>query len=547
MIPSDLVLAAGKKTRSPEAVREFKDHVPNTAHAAGSRTTADSRFAGMLKLSLFFALIKLLLHVVSNVLQAHLGWGYFTDEMYYLLCGERLDWAYVDHGPIVALQARLAMLLFGTSLVGIRMFAALAGAAKLVLTGVLAWQLGAGRRGQLLALASVLLCPLFLAVDSFLSMGSFESVFWMTAIIAIVQIVKGHGHRWWVLFGTAAGIGCDNKPSMAFFLAALLLGLLATRQRKVLRSAGALLGTAITLALVLPLVLWQAHHGWAMYHFLHNATAARHTSIRTFVPNQGLLVGIVTVPLLAAGLVWLLAGKTSTRFRFLGWTYLMFLVLMMALRSKDYYLTPIYPLLFAAGGVAIEQFMVTPGRRWVATAYLAGMFTVEIALLPLMIPMITPDAWLKVAALKNVIQHAGNTRQVFPGFYALRFGWQELTDDVTRVYTSLSPAERAQAGIFCGDWNTASAINFLGKGRGLPFAISGHNNFFVWGPQAETGAVMIVVTRETRQRLLNQYREVEQVGSMHDEYALAWHMDIYLCRGRRKPFSADWQSLQQFD
>ncbi len=66
------------------------------------------------KLAALFALIKLLLHLSANLLQPHLGWGYFTDELYYILCGQRLDWGYVDHGPIVALQARLAVVLFGT-------------------------------------------------------------------------------------------------------------------------------------------------------------------------------------------------------------------------------------------------------------------------------------------------------------------------------------------------------------------------------------------------------------------------------------------------
>ena len=503
-------------------------------------------FRTMLKLSLLFALIKLVLHIGSNLLQAHLGWGYFTDEPYYILCGEHLDWGYVDHGPIVALQARAAILLFGRSLAGIRMFAALAGAIKLMLTGILAWQLGAGRRGQILALAAVLLCPPFLAADSFLSMNSFEPVFWMTAVIALLQVLKTGRYGWWVLLGIAAGIGCENKPSMVFFLLALLLGILMTPERRILRTRGFLLALLVTTALASPYFIWQMNHGWATYIFLHNETAQRHSSIKLFLPRQVVFLAVFSLPMLGAGLHWLMKAERAAQVRFLGWTYLFFLCIMMALRSKDYYLTPIYPVLFAAGGVAFEAYGASRTGRRLVTACLVPMFAFEILLLPLLMPLVTADQWISMMAIRNIGQKSAE-KPPLNGFYALRFGWQELTDDVTQVYARLSPAEQAQAGIICGDWNTASAINFLSEGRHLPFAISPHNNLFFWGPHNETGAIMIEVTRATRQQLLKDYAQVEQVGSMHNAYALHWGMNIYLCRGRRHTFTEDWQKLKHFD
>ncbi|HEX6495612.1 MAG TPA: glycosyltransferase, partial [Acidobacteriaceae bacterium] len=142
---------------------------PQTAVAADSGTTL--RYA--LLLAGFFALLKFALHLGANLWEPHIGWGYFRDEMYYILCGRHLDWGYVDHGPIVALQARAAIALFGTSLAGIRMFSALAGAAAVFLTGVIAWALGGRRTAQALAMLGILLAPEFLGLDSFLSMNSF--------------------------------------------------------------------------------------------------------------------------------------------------------------------------------------------------------------------------------------------------------------------------------------------------------------------------------------------------------------------------------------
>ena len=154
---------------------------------SSARTTVvrpgDPTLQAALRLALLFAAIKLVLHVAANLWESHIGYGYFRDEMYYILCGRHLAWGYVDHGPIVAVQARASELLFGRSLAGLRLLSALAGATRVFLTGILAWALGGRRPAQGLAMLGVLCVPLYLGVDSFLSMNSFESSFWMGACL----------------------------------------------------------------------------------------------------------------------------------------------------------------------------------------------------------------------------------------------------------------------------------------------------------------------------------------------------------------------------
>lgn len=424
-------------------------------------------------------------------------------------------------------------------------FSALAGALKLLLTGLLAWQMGARRGGQVIALAWVLLCPQFLATDSFLTMNSFEPVFWMAAAMAMLQLLKEESYLWWLIFGLASGFGVENKPSMVFFLLALFLGLLVTRERRVFSSRGLVLGLSVAVLLVLPNLFWQATHGWATFQFLHNATAARHSSLRLFIPAQVKLMGFVSLPLLLAGMGWLLIDRNAARFRFLGFTYLFFLAIMIVLRSKDYYLTPIYPILFAAGGVACEAYASTRLRRLSIAFYVAPALLLELLVLPLVLAMVTPDRWLVLAEKTHLRSRSAQRVEPFPDFYSLRFGWQELADDVTQAYQSLPLSEQKQAGIFCETWNTASAINFLG--HGLPYAISGHNNYFLWGPHAETGSVMIVVTTATAEELQEEYRGVKEVGSMHNPYAFPQHMKIYLCHDRGTSFADDWQKVKRYD
>jgi hypothetical protein len=507
-------------------------------------------FRSALLLALIFGAIKFSLHLFANLWKTHLGWGYFRDEPYYILCGRYLDWGYVDHGPIVALQARMAEMLFGKSPTGIRMFVSLAGGVKVSLCGLLAWQLGARRIGQAIAMSAALVCGIFLAIDSFLSMNAFEPVFWTAVVIAVMCILQRGGMQWWILLGVAAGLGCENKPSMVFFLGAVILGLLVTPQRRILWTKGMLAAVAITTLLALPNLLWQMHHHWATLEFLRNVKADhRYTtpSILAFLITQAVIIVPVSLPIAGAGLLWLILAKRSSPYRFLGFTYIFFLLIMMVFREagKEYYLAAVYPLLLAAGGAAYEEYAVGR-RRWLLPTYFVLTVLSGVIEIPFLLTTITPQQWIAAESFLHVRRASSIRYKPLPDFLAMDFGWQELTDQVTQVYQSLSPEDRARAGICTMDYGTAAAINFLGEGRGLPFAISGHNNFYLWGPHGETGAVMIDVSIESRETLLREYRTVEVIAPMYHPYALRWGYVIYLCRDRKVPLTEDWASKKHY-
>ena len=199
-----------------------------------------------LQLALLFTSIKLLLQFTLTLWTQHIGYNYFRDEFYYIACGRHLAWGFVDHGPIVALQARLGEFLFGDSLFAIRILSALAGAATVFLTGLLAWALGGLRPAQGLAMIGVLVAPIYIAVDGFLSMNSFEPVFWMLCALALIRLIDSAPQPfWWTVFGLSAGIGLLNKPSILIFLIAAGMGLLLTPQRRILFTRWAAVGIAL--------------------------------------------------------------------------------------------------------------------------------------------------------------------------------------------------------------------------------------------------------------------------------------------------------------
>ncbi len=506
---------------------------------------------GALRLAAIFVAIKMLLHLATNLWQTHLGYGYFRDEMYYLVCGRRLAWGYVDHGPLVAVQARLTELLFGDSLAGIRMLSALAGAGRVFLTGVLAWSLGGRRAAQGLAMVTVLASPQFLSIDSYLSMNSAESLFWMGCLLVLILILRGGSQRLWLAFGASAGLGLLNKPSMAFFLLALLAALLLVPERRLLASRWALAGGAIMLLLVLPYLYWQARNHWPTLEFL---LSARHQhkipalSPLLFVVVQILYHDPLTMLVWGAGLLWLLFNKEARRWRFLGVTFILFIDLMIVFRANHYYASPIYPILFAAGGVAWEHYF-TQRRAFAFGLMEAAMIAVAAVSLPWGIPVLAPQPWLRYMHATHLYRLATSPHERWddhlPLFFADRMPWAQEVEIVTRAYNSLSPEDRAKVAIITGNYGEASAIDSVG--HGLPPAISTSNNYFLWGPRGATGELLIAVSPQPPQILRQHYRSVEIVGAMNNPYAQDnEHLNVYLLRGRDKNLTADWPNLKNY-
>ena len=489
-----------------------------------------------LALAGLYALALFLFHVAANVYQAHIGYGYFRDEFYYLICGRRLAWGFVDHGPLVALQARLAETLFGHSLLGLRTPAALFGSARVFLTGLLAWSLGGRRPAQSLSMLGVALAPEYLALDGFLSMNCAESTFWMLCLLALVLMLRGYSQRLWLLFGLAGGLGLLNKPSMTFFLLALLAALLVTPQRRLLRTPWAAAGIALLLALVAPYLHWQISNGWPTLDFLHGSRTVFKANVLSAIPF--FLTQISELEPLSAflwipGLVWLLRRQP---WRFLGLTATFFLVGMFLLHSKDYYVMPVYPVLFAAGGLAWEQRfaarkLVQQNRAFAFPVFMAALTLVAIAVLPMSTPLLRPTAWLTYAHATHQF-NAGTTAERYsaaplPQFYSDRFGWQEEVDQVQRIFASLTPDQQRRTAIFTDNYGEAAALDFLG--HGLPPALSGHNNYWLWGPHHQTGEILIRITPDAPATLQPFYSDIRLAGRMDNPWSMTHeHKNIYL-------------------
>jgi hypothetical protein len=500
---------------------------------------------------LLFALagFKLFLHLALAG-----RYGYFRDELYFLDCGRHLAFGYVDHAPLIGLVSRLALIL-GGSLPALRVFPAVAGAALVALALLIAWRLGGGAFAQALAGLSVIAAPIYQAMHGFLSMNAFEPLFWMGTAYALIRIIQTGDGRRWIVIGALLGVGLENKHSTAFFAVAVAVALVLSPERRALFTRWPWIAAGLAAALFLPNLVWQAQHGFPTLEDLANVRRTGKNVVlgpAEFIGQQVLMLHPVLLPVWPAGLAWLFRTERG-RYRMLGWTFVVFFALLFAMRGKNYYLAPIYPLLLAAGGVAIERGLdrtpATRGRWWPKAVIVSLIVLASSITAPMALPILSPERYVAYeqaigfAPPKTEVGHRGP----LPQHFGDRFGWPELVADVARVYDALPPADRAKAAIFANNYGEAGAINLFGPRYGLPAAISAHQNHFFWGPRGNTGEVLIVL-QDDHESLDPICASVEDAGTHFHPWGMAEENNpIYVCRGLHPPLTEMWPRLKKWN
>ncbi len=500
-------------------------------------------------LAAFFAAIAFQIHLLSSLWGSHLGYGFFRDELYFLFCGHRLAWGYVDQPPLVALQARMAETLFGLSPTGVRVLSFVASGVFVALTGILTWQLGGRRSAQVLAMTAVLAAPVLLATANYLSMNSFEPCFWMASMLVLLRIADGSARpRAWLLFGLLAGFSIENKHSTVFFLAAVIAGLLLSPQRRILWSRKCAAGAGLAVLIAMPNLIWQWIHHFPTYELLSNiARSSKNVKLPplAFLLQQVNMLFPFSAPLWIGGLVWLAASRKSRPWRFAAFTYLLFLVPLMAMHAKDYYLAPIYPLLFAAGAVALDLSLRSPRLIVGYTALLALSLCFITG--PIILTVLAPASYHAYASrFRGADAQPERTTGPLPQYLSDRFGWPEMVKGFAARYNALPASEQQRTAIFCTNYGEASAINMLGRQYGLPIAISGHQNYFYWGFNGNTGESVLTLG-DRQENYTDQYAEVIDLGPFDAPWIMDFeHRRYFWLRHRKRPYSADWPALKNW-
>jgi len=182
------------------------------------------------------ATVWLVATVVVVVLLSVSGrYGFHRDELYFLMAGRHLDWGFVDQPPLTPLVARLAELVGGTSPAALRVLPALAVGGVVVLAAAMARRFGGGARAQGYSAAAAGGAGVVLAVGHLLSTATFDLLLWTVATWVLVRILDDGDPRWWLAFGATVGVGMQNKFLIGVFAVVVVLSLVVTTGRRVLR------------------------------------------------------------------------------------------------------------------------------------------------------------------------------------------------------------------------------------------------------------------------------------------------------------------------
>jgi len=500
-----------------------------------SRLWQDSDFAILTTL----ALIAVLLHTLTNS-----QYGFHRDELATLDDARYLAWGYVAYPPLTPFIARVALELVGPALAGVRFFAALAQAAALVLTGLMARQLGGRRVAQIVAALAVAIAPVSLAAGALFQYVSFDYLWWVTLAYVIIRLLKSEDPRWWLAAGAVIGVGMMTKYTVVFLVAGVITGVLFTPARRHLRSPWLWCGVALSIAIFLPNFMWQVRHGFVSLDFLRSIHARdiRIGRTQNFLIDQLLVAANpVTIPLWVAGLFYYVFAPDGKRYRLLGWMFAVPFVLFLVAKGRGYYMAPAYPMLLAAGAVVEERAVaaLTAGwarlLRWAASGALAVGGVIAMAVVLPIAPV--NSSWWKAANRVN-------------DDFREEIGWPELVDTIAGIHASLPPEEQAHAGILAGNYGEAGAIDLYGPAHGLPKAISGINSYWLrgYGDPPPRTLIVVGISREFLER---NFESCKLAGHAANRYGVeneetTRHPDLFVCRQPRQAWPVFWKQFRYY-
>ena len=478
-------------------------------------------------------------------------YGYVRDELYFLSAGQHLAFGYVDQPPLTPLLARIAAVLTGNTLVGLRILPALALAALVVMTAVMSRRLGAGRTGQVLAALAAATCAEYLGAMHELTTTTPDLVFWAVTLLLVMQLLASQDRRWWVAIGGCAGVASEAKWNIGFLAAALAAGFVFTDARRLLRSRYLLIGGLIATVLAAPDVIWQAMHGWpGLDVFRALQTEAGHNRA-VYWPAQIAYTGVVLTPVWMAGAVWSLRSAAAKRFRPVAIACVAAIALQFVLGGKAYYPGAAFTFLLAAGCVPLERRLTArrplADRRQAARAWPDRLVTPAVLTGVAMVAGAVPAAPVALPVLPARDLHTVPLQKINYDL-AETIAWPKLVTLVAQQYDSLPAAQRRRTTILAGNYGEAGAIGRYGPGAGLPQVYSGANNFWLWGPPPATDSAAVAVNVDPA-LLRREFAHVRHVATFWNGVGVSddeQGAPIFVATGLRSSWAQAWPAFRNY-
>ncbi len=454
-------------------------------------------------------------------------YGFHRDELYFIVAGRDLEWGFVDQPPLTPLVARVSELIGGTSPFALRVLPAFAVGAIALMSSLIAKRFGGSVKAQTYTAICAGLAGVVLGEGHLLSTAIFDFMFWTAVLLVLVHIFGGASPRLWLLVGLLVGIGLQNKHTIGFLALAVLMGLLATRQRSLLSSPWPWAGVAVAVVIALPNMIWQWNNGFPQLE-MAAALRARSDGALAFVLFQPLLLSIVLAIPAAIGWWRLARSEALEPWRSLAIAYAVLFFGFLATGGKAYYIAPMYSVLLAAGSLWFAG-LGKAATRWMSAATAIGLAIGMVIALPLV-----PES---VVSTVDATGELGET-----------VGWPDLVADVEAIYQSIPSDVRTTAVILTGSYGEAGAIDVLGSEAGLPGAFSGHNNYYLWGPPPAHGPIIGVGRVGAALDLVcSDYHQLGRIDNLNHVENEELGLPLYLCLEPEGQLGDRWDEFRHYN
>ena len=485
--------------------------------------------------------------IATATLGMHLAvagrYDFFRDELYFIACGRRAAFGYVDQPPVVPWLAAASQS-FGEHLVLMRAISALAAAVTVWVVMSLARLVGAGRFGVVLAGVAAAVAPMYLGVMTTLNTSTFEACLWTALALFVARGLLLEDRRAWIWAGVIVGVDLEIKYALPIYLVPLSIAIVATGNARVLWRREVAIGSGIAIAIAAPSVIWQLAHGLPFVEMIHNQSKGKNVALPplAFIGQQILTMNPLLMPVWLAGVVAPFVDERFKRVRVFSVAFVIAFVALMLLHAKDYYVSPLYGVMFAVGGAAIEGWL---RARWPRAVYVFSAVAMSAIIAPLAMPILPPPLLVRYIHALHLAPKATETlrQSELPQTFADMVGWRSYVASVTAAVRALPPDEQKRVVILARNYGEAGALEFYG--RGLPPVVSGHNQYGMWATRGLDPDVLLAINRDVDE-VKDNCPTAQVVGRFGAPYVMPFENDapITLCRGLHPSLARIWPEIK---
>ena len=474
--------------------------------------------------------------------------GYQRDEMLYFTLGNHPALGYATVPPFTGWVAWLVQNTAGTGHYAVRLIPALLSGGMVLLMADMAGLMKGNASSQLLAALSGLGAILFLRAFYLFQPVAFDIFFWTLSSWLLLKYINNPKPSTLVWTGFFLGLGFLNKYLILLWLVSLLVSLSISSYRKIIMSRPFFMAGIIAFLVALPNIVWQVANNLPVINHMKelNETQLVNVDRLNFLTDQLLMVWPATF-FLIPGLIVLLFGKQFREYRFLGYSALLVILILMLLRGKAYYSAGLMPLLISAGCVWVGA--ILKGKPVFVIIPASVLIFLSAISLPMGIPVYKADKLVKY--FDNVAEFMGSDAirrdengnfQKLPQDYADMLGWDELADATDKAWQGIP--EKEAAFIYAENYGQAAAISLIGRRLHLPEAVCFSESFRYWYPEKfekEIKHLVYINDEEPGPDIKEIFSEIQLVGRIENPYAREYGTGVYICSEPVSSFNRFWE------